>query len=50
MCIRDRQLFGEEDAAKLPFDHLDPTKLIPEELIPLKVIGRMVLDLSLIHI
>ncbi|MBK7983328.1 MAG: catalase [Candidatus Competibacteraceae bacterium] len=38
------QLFGEEDAAKLPFDHLDPTKLIPEELIPLKVIGRMVLD------
>ena len=38
------QVFSEEDAAKLPFDHLDPTKLIPEELIPLKVIGRMVLD------
>ncbi|MBL8250455.1 MAG: catalase [Candidatus Competibacter sp.] len=38
------QLFSEEDAAKLPFDHLDPTKLIPEELVPLKVIGRMVLD------
>ena len=38
------QLFTEEDAAKFPFDHLDPTKLIPEELIPLKVIGRMVLD------
>ena len=27
-----------------PFDHLDATKLIPEELVPLKVIGRMVLD------
>jgi len=38
------QLFTQEDADKFPFDHLDPTKLIPEELVPLKVIGRMVLD------
>jgi len=38
------QLFSEEDAAGFPFDHLDATKLIPEELVPLKVIGRMVLD------
>ncbi|GAA4785137.1 catalase [Lysobacter hankyongensis] len=38
------QLFTEEDAAAFPFDHLDPTKLIPEELVPLQVIGRMVLD------
>lgn len=38
------QLFTEEQAEKFPFDHLDPTKLIPEELIPLTVIGRMVLD------
>jgi catalase len=38
------QLFTQEDAEKFPFDHLDPTKLIPEELVPLKVIGRMVLD------
>ncbi|MGH8118813.1 MAG: catalase [Rhodanobacteraceae bacterium] len=38
------QLFTEEDAAKFPFDHLDPTKLIPEEMVPLKVIGHMVLD------
>ncbi|MEO8011727.1 MAG: catalase, partial [Dokdonella sp.] len=38
------QLFSEEDAAKFPFDHLDSTKLIPEELVPLQVIGRMVLD------
>ena len=38
------QLFSEEDAEAFPFDHLDSTKLIPEELVPLKVIGRMVLD------
>ena len=38
------QLFSQEDADKFPFDHLDATKLIPEELVPLKVIGRMVLD------
>jgi catalase len=38
------QLFSEEDAAKFPFDHLDATKLIPEELVPLKVIGRMTLN------
>ncbi|MBV1756396.1 MAG: catalase [Dethiosulfatibacter sp.] len=38
------QLFTQEDADKFPFDHLDSTKLIPEELVPLKVIGRMVLD------
>ena len=38
------QLFTQEEADKFPFDHLDPTKLIPEELVALKVIGRMVLD------
>lgn len=38
------QLFTQEEAEEFPFDHLDPTKLIPEELVPLKVIGRMVLD------
>ena len=38
------QLFTQEDADRFPFDHLDATKLIPEELVPLKVIGRMVLD------
>jgi catalase len=38
------QLFTQEEADKFPFDHLDPTKLIPEELVPLKVVGRMVLD------
>jgi catalase len=38
------QLFTQKEADAFPFDHLDPTKLIPEELVPLIVIGRMVLD------
>jgi catalase len=38
------QLFTQQQADALPFDHLDPTKLIPEEMVPLTVIGRMVLD------
>ena len=38
------QLFTQEDADRFPFDHLDATKLIPEELVPLQVIGRMVLN------
>lgn len=38
------QLFTEDEAAAFPFDHLDSTKLIPEELVPLQEIGRMVLD------
>ena len=38
------QLFTQAEADNFPFDHLDPTKLIPEELVPLQVIGRMVLD------
>lgn len=38
------QLFTEEEADAFPFDHLDATKLIPEELVPLQVIGRMTLD------
>lgn len=38
------QLFTQEEADAFPFDHLDATKLIPEELVPLKIIGRMVLD------
>ncbi len=38
------QLFTQRDADRFPFDHLDATKLIPEELVPLQVIGRMVLD------
>ena len=38
------QLFTQAEADAFPFDHLDPTKLIPEELVPLQVVGRMVLD------
>ena len=38
------QLFDEEFARSFDFDVLDATKLIPEELIPLRVVGRMVLD------
>ena len=38
------QLFTQQEADKFPFDHLDATKLIPEELVPLKMIGRMVLN------
>ncbi|MEO6624558.1 MAG: catalase [Burkholderiaceae bacterium] len=38
------QLFSEEQAEKFSFDILDATKLIPEELVPVIPIGRMVLD------
>jgi catalase len=38
------QLFDQAFADKFDFDILDSTKLIPEEILPLKVIGRMVLD------
>ncbi len=38
------QLFDDEFADSFEFDILDSTKLIPEELVPLRPIGRMVLD------
>jgi catalase len=38
------QLFDDETAQGLDFDPLDPTKLIPEEVVPLRVVGRMTLD------
>jgi catalase len=38
------QLFTEEQADAFSFDVLDATKLIPEELVPLTPVGRMVLD------
>jgi catalase len=38
------QLFKPKDAEKFPFDHLDSTKLIAEELVPVQVIGRMTLN------
>jgi len=38
------QTFDEDFANSLPYDVLDATKLIPEEVLPVKLIGRMVLD------
>ncbi len=38
------QLFDESFAEKFAFDVLDATKLIPEEEVPVRIVGRMVLD------
>jgi catalase len=38
------QIFTEEQAAGFAFDILDPTKLVPEELVPLTPVGKLVLD------
>lgn len=38
------QLIPEEDEHKFDFDILDATKLIPEELVPVRIVGRMVLN------
>jgi len=38
------QAFDQAFADAQPYDVLDPTKIIPEEVIPVRLIGRMVLD------
>ena len=38
------QAFDQEFADSLPYDVLDATKIIPEEVLPVRMIGRMVLD------
>jgi len=38
------QIFTEEQAETFSFDVLDATKLVPEELVPLTPVGRMVLN------
>jgi len=38
------QIFTDEEAEGFSFDVLDPTKLIPEELVPVTPVGRMVLN------
>lgn len=38
------QLFDEEFANSQPYDVLDATKIIPEEVLPVRIVGRMVLD------
>ena len=38
------QIFDQKLADSLPFDVLDATKLIPEEIVPLEMVGKMVLN------
>jgi len=38
------QIFTEEQAEQFSFDILDATKIIPEELVPVQIVGRMVLN------
>ncbi|MBN9371699.1 catalase [Hydrogenophaga sp.] len=38
------QVFTEEQAERFSFDVLDATKIVPEELVPLRPVGRMVLN------
>ena len=38
------QTFDQETADSFDFDVLDATKLIPEEMVPVKLVGKMVLD------
>ena len=41
LCV---QLVPEADEHRFDFDLLDATKIIPEELVPLRPVGKMVLD------
>lgn len=38
------QIIPKKEEFKYDFDLLDPTKLIPEELVPVKIIGKMTLN------
>jgi catalase len=38
------QIFTEEQAEQFSFDVLDSTKIIPEELVPVRIVGKMTLD------
>ncbi|MBB4079443.1 catalase [Lewinella aquimaris] len=38
------QIIPEEDEHKFEFDLLDATKLIPEEMVPVKIVGKMTLN------
>src|SRR5690606_33372563 len=38
------QIVPEEDEHNYPFDLLDPTKIIPEEMVPIEIIGKMTLN------
>jgi catalase len=41
LCL---QLFDDDFADRFDFDVLDPTKIIPEEVLPVRPVGRLVLD------
>lgn len=41
LCL---QLFDDDFADQFEFDILDPTKIIPEEILPVRPVGRLVLD------
>ncbi|MGO7309881.1 catalase, partial [Rhizobium ruizarguesonis] len=41
LCV---QLFDKDFADTFDFYILDPTKIIPEDILPVKPIGRLVLD------
>jgi catalase len=41
LCL---QLFDDDFADRFEFDVLDPTKIIPEEVLPVRPVGRLVLD------
>jgi catalase len=38
------QLFNDDTAERFEFDILDATKIIPQELVPLQIVGRLTLD------
>ncbi|MGE3932602.1 MAG: catalase [Rhodospirillaceae bacterium] len=38
------QLFDQDFADAQPYDVLDPTKIVPEEVVPIRKVGRLVLD------
>jgi len=38
------QIIPEEDEHKFEFDLLDPTKLIPEEIVPVQIVGTLTLN------
>jgi catalase len=44
------QMIDEEDEFKFDFDVLDPTKIWPEELVPVKIVGKMTLNQNVTNV
>jgi catalase len=38
------QIMNEEDVQRFGFDLMDPTKFVPEELVPVTILGKMTLN------